>query len=178
MTRMHMQARRILIGIGVLLVGGAWYAFRPERLFVNRIVDEPLLAPGASDRDAELVGRGLVPPPAYTVLESGRFLSGAHETVGQATVYGLGGGKRMLRLTSLRTSNGPDVHVYLVAAPSVTDDDVVKHADVVDLGAIKGNIGDQNYELPSDTDLSKYQSVSLWCKRFGVNFGSARLGQT
>lgn len=171
-----MQARRIFIGIGALLIAAAWYAFRPDRLFVDRTVDEPLLAPGASDRQAELVGRGLVPPPAYTALTSGRFRSGAHETAGQATVYDLGDGKRMLRLTSLRTSNGPDVHVYLVAAPNVTDDDVVKHADVVDLGTMKGNLGNQNYTLPADTDLSKYPSVSIWCARFGVNFGSARLG--
>ena len=90
----------------------------------------------------------------------------------------MGGGKRVLRLTQFRTSNGPDVHVYVVAAPNVTDDDVVKRADVIDLGAIKGNRGNQNYELPADTDLSKYRSVSIWCKRFGVNFGSARLGET
>ena len=111
-------------------------------------------------------------------IASGRFRSGAHETAGQATVYDMGGGKRVLRLTQFRTSNGPDVHVYVVAAPNVTDDDVVKRADVIDLGAIKGNRGNQNYELPADTDLSKYRSVSIWCKRFGVNFGSARLGET
>ena len=55
-------------------------------------------------------------------------------------------------------------------------DDVVKHADVVDLGTMKGNLGNQNYTLPADTDLSKYPSVSIWCARFGVNFGNARLG--
>jgi hypothetical protein len=173
-----MQARRILLGIGALLVGAAWYAFRPERLFVDRTVDEPLLAPGASDRQAELVGRGLIAPPQYTALKRGAFRSGAHETMGQATIYDLGDGRRLLRLSALRTSNGPDVHVYLVAAPNVTDDDAVKRADVVDLGVIKGNLGNQNYELPAGTDLAKYQSVSLWCKRFGVNFGSARLSAT
>jgi hypothetical protein len=175
MTRTHMQARRILIGIGALLVGAAWYAFRPDRLFVDRTVDEPLLAPDAGDRQAELVGRGLVPAPSYAVVECGRFHGAAHETVGQATVYDVGTGRRLLRLTSFRTSNGPDVHVYLVAAPSVTDD-VVKHAPVIDLGLMKGNRGNQNYALPAGTDLSKYQSVSIWCERFGVNFGSAHLG--
>ena len=170
-----MQARRIFLGIGVLLAGTVWYAFRPERLLVNRTVDEPLLAPGAGDREMELVGRGLVPPPAFTALAIGHFRSGAHETAGQATVYRLEGGKRLLRLTSFRTTNGPDVHVYLVAAANVAGDDDVKRADVLDLGEIKGNIGDQNYEVPAGTDLSRYRSVSIWCKRFGVNFGSARL---
>jgi hypothetical protein len=51
----------------------------------------------------------------------------------------------------------------------------VKHADVVDLGVIKGNVGDQNYDVPADVDLARYQSVAIWCKRFGVNFGSASM---
>ena len=66
-------------------------------------------------------------------------------------------------------------YTYLVAAPAVTDDESVKRAAVEDLGALKGNLGDQNYEVPEGVDLSKYQSVSIWCKRFGVNFGSASL---
>ena len=72
MTRTHMQARRILIGLGALFIGAASYAFRPDRLFVDRTVDEPLLAPGAGDREAELVGRGLVPAPTFTALKRGR----------------------------------------------------------------------------------------------------------
>ncbi len=43
------------------------------------------------------------------------------------------------------------------------------------LGALKGNIGDQNYELPANVNLDKYQSVTIWCRRFGVNFGTAPL---
>ena len=43
---------------------------------------------------------------------------------------------------------------------------------------IKGNIGDQNYALGSDLDLSKYRAVSIWCKRFSVNFGAAALRPT
>lgn len=167
--------RRIPIGIGLLIVGAAWYAFRPERLFLDRYVNEPLDAATVDDHEAELVGRGLRPPPIFVALRTGRFKSGAHETDGLATVHDLGGGRRILRLTAFRTSNGPDVHVYLVAAPAVTDDESVKRAAVEDLGALKGNLGDQNYEVPEGVDLSKYQSVSIWCKRFGVNFGSASL---
>jgi hypothetical protein len=170
-----MRLRRILVGIGLLVVTAAWYAFRPERLFLDRYVNEPLDAATVDDHQAELVGRGLLPPPIFTALRTGRFRSGAHETEGVATVHDLGGGRRVLRLTAFRTSNGPDVHVYLVAAPVVADDENVKRADVVDLGALKGNIGDQNYEVPERVDLARYQSVSIWCKRFGVGFGSASL---
>jgi hypothetical protein len=105
-------------------------------------------------------------------LASGRFHSNAHPTQGQATVYRLPDGRRVLRLTGFETSNGPDVRVYLVAADDVQDDRVRDH---VDLGALKGNIGDQNYDIPTEVDLGRYRSVSIWCRRFSVNFGAAPL---
>jgi hypothetical protein len=109
------------------------------------------------------------------VVSKGSFKGLAHETKGLAAVYQLADGKRTLRLTEFETSNGPDVHVYLVAAPDTTDSAMVKQAGFVDLGSIKGNKGDQNYEVPTSVDLHKYRSVSIWCARFGVNFGSAAL---
>jgi hypothetical protein len=81
----------------------------------------------------------------------------------------------VLRFTRSKTSNGPDVHVYLFATDDARDSESVKRAAFVDLGSIKGNIGDQNYTLGSDVDLSKYRTVSVWCKRFSVNFGAAPL---
>jgi hypothetical protein len=81
----------------------------------------------------------------------------------------------MLRFTNFTTTNGPNVHVYLVAADDAKDSKSVLRADIIDLGPIKGNIGDQNYALGSDLDLSKYRAVSIWCKRFSLNFGAASL---
>ena len=139
----------------------AWYVFRPERLVVNRRVDEPLpTAPG-----------GLSAQP----LESGGFYSILHPTSGTATIFQMGDGTRILRLTSFSTSNGPDVHVYMVAADDARDVATVQQAGFIDLGVLKGNIGDQNYRLGSDLDLAKYRAVSIWCKRFSVNFGAAAL---
>src|SRR3989442_12346915 len=109
------------------------------------------------------------------VLAKGDFRGLAHETKGAAAVHQLGDGKRMLRLTNFEPSNGPDVHVYLVAAEVAKDNETVKQAGFIDLGSLKGNKGDQNYEVPTDTDLNKYKSVSIWCARFGVNFGAASL---
>ena len=87
----------------------------------------------------------------------------------------LGGGRRVLRLTDFATSNGPDVRVYLVAAADVQDDATVTTAGFVELGPMKGNIGDQNYDIPATVDLANYRTVTIWCKRFSVNFGSAPL---
>src|SRR5215475_8979326 len=152
---------RIAIPVGLVVIAIAWYAFRPERLVVNHKVDEAL--PTTS-------GASTVQP-----LESGQFYSILHPTEGTATIYQLGDGTRVLRLTRFSTSNGPDVHVYMVAADDAKDVATVQNAGFVDLGVIKGNIGDQNYVLASDLDLAKYRAVSIWCKRFSVNFGAAAL---
>ena len=76
------------------------------------------------------------------------------------------------------TPKGPDVHVYMVAADDAKDIATVQQAGFVDLGVIKGKLGDQNYMLAGDLDLAKYRAVSIWCKRFSVNFGAAALRPT
>ena len=152
------------IPIAAVAVLVAWYAFRPERLVVNREVNEAM--PSAQG--------GLSPQPVV----SGKFYSILHPTEGTANIYRLGDGARVLRLTSFHTSNGPDVHVYMVAADDAKDAATVEQAGFIDLGVLKGNIGDQNYTLGSDLDLSKYRAVSIWCKRFSVNFGAAALKPT
>ena len=160
-----MSKRNIIMGAGVILVAVLWYAFRPELLFINKTVSEEF--PGGAAMAS--IEKGPM------VVSKGSFKGLTHETKGLAAVYQLADGKRTLRLTEFETSNGPDVHVYLVAAPDTTDSDMVKQAGFVDLGSIKGNKGDQNYEVPTSVDLHKYRSVSIWCARFGVNFGSAAL---
>jgi len=155
---------KVLIPVVVVAALVAWYVFRPERLVVNRRVDEALTTgPG-----------GLSAQP----VESGRFYSILHPTAGTATIFQMGDGTRILRLTSFSTSNGPDVHVYMVAADDAKDAATVQQAGFIDLGVLKGNIGDQNYTLGSDLDLAKYRAVSIWCKRFSVNFGAAALRPT
>jgi hypothetical protein len=160
-----MSKRNIIIGVGVIALAIAWYAFRPELLFINQTVREEF--PGGAAMAS--IEKG---PMAVT---KGSFKGLAHETKGTVAIYQLADGKRTLRLTEFETSNGPDVHVYLVAAPEANDNETVKQAGFIDLGSMKGNKGDQNYDIPGDVDLNKYRSVSIWCVRFGVNFGSAAL---
>jgi hypothetical protein len=162
-----MNNKKVVIGvIAAVAVIGGWAAFRPELLFVNQRVNESFPAQAASMKGDTTVA-----------LAEGNFHSGAHETRGVAAVYRLPEGKQVLRLTDFKTSNGPNVHVYLVAADDVRNDATVKNAGFIDLGSIKGNEGNQNYDIPANTDLSKYRSVSIWCARFGVNFGAAPLMQ-
>jgi hypothetical protein len=114
-------------------------------------------------------------PGALIPLSQGRFHGVAHATQGLATIYQLPEGTRVLRLTEFATSNGPDVQVYLVATTDATDNATVTRAGFIHLGALKGTLGDQNYAVPADIDLSTYQAVTIWCRRFGVNFGTAPL---
>jgi hypothetical protein len=156
-----MKKWKIVVPIAVIVLLGAWYAFRPERLIVNQHVNEAMpTAQAASPTQA---------------LESGTFYGVLHPTEGTATIYRMADGTRILRFTKFTTSNGPDVHVYMVAADDAKDSASVLRAGFIDLGSIKGNVGDQNYALGPDVDLSKYRAVSVWCKRFSVNFGTAPL---
>jgi hypothetical protein len=164
-----MNKRNLYIGIGVIVLAGTWYAFRPELLFIDKTVNEKLPTAQASSM---AMSKEMEP----MILAKGDFRGLAHETKGMAAVHQLADGKRILRLSNFETSNGPDVHVYLVAAEVAKDNVTVKQAGFIDLGSIKGNKGDQNYEIPTNADLNKYKSVSIWCARFGVNFGAATLG--
>jgi aquaporin Z len=167
-TTLEGTMKRPLLIAGVVVLGGvAWYLFRPELLFVNKRVHEELAPPVAQAAET-----GASAAPA--ALSRGQFHSVAHETHGTATILDVGG-RRVLRLTDFATSNGPDVRVYLVAAEDATDNAAVKSAGYVELGALKGNEGDQNYDVPADLDLTKYRAVTIWCHRFGVNFATAPL---
>lgn len=158
------MSKKLTVVLAVLVIVGlgAWYAFRPERLFINQRVNEQFPTASAAEKTP-------------VKLASGQFHNGAHDTKGMAAIFQLGDGKRTLRLTDFATSNGPDVRVYLVAAADAKDNDTVKSAGFVELGNLKGNIGDQNYDVPANVDLAKYQAVTIWCARFGVNFGTAPL---
>jgi len=165
-----MRRRTWIAGLAVVGAIG-WYVFRPELLFVKTRVNESLPTEVAT----QTATMGSAEDAAAGVLLSGTFHSVAHETRGTATVHELGGGRRVLRFTEFATSNGPDVRVYLVAAPDASDDETVTKAGFIELGKLKGTEGDQNYEIPADLDLEKYRSATIWCYRFSVNFATAPL---
>ncbi|HLE61601.1 MAG TPA: DM13 domain-containing protein [Pyrinomonadaceae bacterium] len=156
-----MSVRKLIVVVAVAVVVSAWYAFRPERLFINQTVNEGFPTTMAAAEPQ--------------VVTEGIFHSVAHETEGTATIYQQPDGKKTLRLTNFKTSNGPDVQVYLVAAEDAKDNETVTRAGFLQLGSLKGNIGDQNYEISSDVDLTKYRAITIWCRRFSVNFGTAPL---
>ncbi len=156
------RGKWILVVIGVPVLVGAWWAFRPEKLFINQKVNEA--APAALSSEPE-------------ALYTGKLEGKIHQTSGRATIYRATDGKQYLRLSDFTTSNGPDVHVLLVKAEDkALEGEIVKgDLDHVELGTLKGNQGDQNYDLPATADLNQYQAVAIYCERFHAIFGAAKL---
>ena len=170
-----------LVVIAVLAFG----VFGVHTLFIDDKVDEanPFAEPTASteqtattDASTPEVSEAPTPTtaPVITTLASGQFESRDHPSSGLATVI-TDGDQTFLRFEDdFATDNGPDLNVYLSKAP-ITSESGAFDDDFVDLGALKGNIGAQNYELDDSIDASEYQSVVVWCVRFGVAFGAAPL---
>ena len=137
----------------VLVAAGAVAWFQPQKLLIDERVDE--------------AAAGTV------TLASGRFRSLGHETSGRAAVLEADAGRRFLRLEELRTSNGPDLFVYLSATPADRPRDTFD--GFLSLGRLKANQGNQNYEIDSGTRLDRYRRVVIWCRRFTYAFGAAEL---
>ncbi|MEH7463366.1 DM13 domain-containing protein [Bacillus thuringiensis] len=152
-----------LIGAFVIIGGILWSLFRPEKLFIDKKVNETLPQTEVKSKETK----------QQHLISEGQFQSGVHETTGTATIYQLADGKRILRLTNFSTSNGPDVRVVLVPTKQLKNNEDVKNYKYIELGKLKGNKGDQNYEIPDEIDVSAYGTVSVWCKRFNENFGAA-----
>ena len=92
---------------------------------------------------------------------------GIHNAEGIAKVIPLQDKSNTLRLENLHVTNGPDLYVYIATDKSASD--------FVSLGRLKANNGNQNYDIPSETDLTKYDTILIWCRPFSVLFGSAEL---
>lgn len=115
-----------------------------------------------------------------TVLASGQFggwIDGIHRAEGSASVYRLSDGSRVLRLENFTSTNGPNLYVYLSGDPAPRNSAQLHENGDFEVGRLKGNIGNQNYALPSSVDLSKFKSVVIYCKQFHVVFGSATLAE-
>ena len=161
-NQLRRRWRPILITVGpvavVALAVGLW-AFQPWKVFTHSTVDEALPAQ----------------PAQPAVLAQGSFVSQEHETSGFAKVVQLADGSRYLRLENFATSDGPDVHVLLTDQPASADWKSYDRGRYIPLGKLKATNGNQNYPIPPDAELAGMRSVSIWCDRFNVSFGSAPL---
>ncbi|PKL77339.1 MAG: electron transporter [Candidatus Melainabacteria bacterium HGW-Melainabacteria-1] len=134
-------------------------------------------SPSASTPAAPASAQPSLPPSPTAsvapleVLKQGSFRNAVHVVSGKALLV-KSEGKVYLRLEDFSTENGPDLYLYLVRNPSGSPKG---DADFVTLGRLKGTSGNQNYELPAGTDTAAFQSATVWCQAFSVNFGYAEL---
>jgi hypothetical protein len=192
-VRRHRAATAIgaTLFVAAAVFGVVW--FEPHKLFVDDVVEEdvPTVAvpttqtdpteepPGLPDPSdaptAEPTSTGEPRPAGPTTLAEGDFRPLEHAVEGTARVLQLEDGSLFLRFEDLNVSNGPDLRVYLTDQPLSDDWHVWDDGAYLDLGDLKGNIGSQNYLLDADTDLDRWKTVVIWCRRFEVGFAVAPL---
>ncbi|MGH8571051.1 MAG: DM13 domain-containing protein, partial [Gammaproteobacteria bacterium] len=157
------------------LTAGAAGIYLGSQTLIDDKVDEDVVTARAPSGSTGAARRGRRPaeaPPANVLLARGQFRSLEHETAGVAEAIEVRGGRRVLTLTRFETDNGPDLRVYLSAAGASQDSAGEAFRD---LGKLKGNVGDQQYEIPRGVDLDRYSTVLVWCRAFSVGFGAAPL---
>lgn len=170
--RLVVAACVVVAALGVFVL----VYFQPQKLFVDETVNDP---PPAGTATATGTGTGTAeehPESAGTaaVLSTGELVSRGHPGSATVRVLRLPDGSRVLRLEDLRVENGPDLRVRLtVAGPRAPNDDFGH--DFADLGALKGNLGNQTYALPAGLRLERYHAVVIWCRRFTYAFAAAPL---
>ena len=185
------MSRSLAIVIIVIVVGGiSAYAISPyfTESTINESIPTGALIESKSQEEETMVEETMVEETMVeetmveetmveeTMVEetpmsyAGKFVGvgdGIHDAQGDAYTIPLENNSKILRLENFKSTNGPDLYVYLS-----TDDNA---SDFINLGELKANKGNQNYEIPKHADLSKYNKVLIWCKAFGVLFGSAEL---
>ncbi len=142
----------------------------------RKMVEDTAIAQSGADTVVPDAEQAMPPdmPDEPTALLMGAFIDidPIHGAEGSATIYELPDGDRVLRFEDFRSKNGPDLHVYLsTEAPTSTFAGL--GANEIHLGALKGNVGNQNYDVPTDVDLSQYRSVVIYCVPFRVVFSTA-----
>jgi hypothetical protein len=165
--------------VGALLAAVLAYLavgiFGVQTLFYDTEVNEDFAATPLASEEQGPSQAAQSAPRDPVVVSSGRFQPVAHPGTGDAIVYRLEDGSHMLRLENLNVFNGPALYAYAVAAKDASDGETVLDAGFLNLGPLKGNKGNQTYELPAEFDPEKYRAISVWCRRVSVNFAMAPL---
>lgn len=143
--------------VGYAVTAGAVSVALGSSMFFDNVVNEQVARAGTGGN---------------TALAAGNFEPVRHEASGRAQAIELANGQRVLTLTSFAVDNGPDLRVYLVAGPAASEGEV---DDVIDLGGLKGNKGNQQYTIPSGVDLARHSTVVIWCRAFSALFARAPL---
>jgi electron transfer DM13 len=166
---------RLPLAAGWLAAAAATALLLGLPMLSDRRVDEQVVIGAPAGRATGAGSPTTAEAPALTgnlELARGRFVDLAHPGSGNAALVRLADGGRRLTLTGFATDRGPDLRVYLTTRDPADGGGI---GDFVDLGALKGNRGNQQYTVPDDLDSDRYSTVVIWCRAFAVGFTSAAL---
>ena len=193
-TPLRKGALGAFVVIAVPVLALAWYLGSP--LLFDKTVNEefPLtvsavIPENMSRSEVEAVMEGIAKVESdmtetmpATMVSARRTSTGSfrdadrfHNGSGSATIYAISDDEYLLRVEEFRVTNGPALHVLLSAHPDPRSRSEVKDDGYIDLGKLKGNVGNQNYPVPAGVDVSQYRSVVIYCKPFQVIFSVAPL---
>lgn len=180
-----MKKPLIIIVLIIILLGGAtfaWWTISP--LFITTTLNEdiPVEAENTTNKPTETNDESAAVEITNTTTEpaaenkdveiptiiTGNFIDGEHKVSGTVKIIE-SGEKKYLRFENFSTENGPDLRVYLASDTEAND--------AIDLGDLPATDGNYNIELPNSVDLTKNDTVLIWCRAFRVNFGSATLAE-
>lgn len=162
----------LAIGYAIVAVAAAVLVIAPT--LIDKKVDEQIVTgapPAPAEEPAAAEAEVERAPEGNIQVAAGRFSSIAHESTGKAAVVQLPSGARRLTLSDFETDPGPDLRLYVSTGDPANGD----LGEFRDLGALKGNVGDQQYDLPRGVNLQRYSTVVVWCRAFSVAFTSAPL---
>ncbi|HSJ71593.1 MAG TPA: DM13 domain-containing protein [Acidimicrobiia bacterium] len=180
-------------GVGLVALVLAFLAFRPDKLFVDDVVDESLdeaftstapdstttttTLPSTTDESAASTTTSApetatTAPAGPTVISEGTFFGIGHSAEGTTGVYELDGEFVLRFEDDTDIQNGPDLYVWFLEADAYEGGDPGAY---LDLGTIKGNVGGQNYVLPAEYDPEVHRFVLIWCLRFSTPFAGSAL---
>ena len=183
-----------IVGVALLVFVFVW--FEPHKAFIDERVDEtvpraatatptsatPSTAPDSSAAatpspvdEASIASTTPAPVVTYPVLLSeSTLIDVAHAGSGRVLLLGLEDGSRVLRFEDLDVDNGPDL-IVILSDRALSGADDYAGGEYLILGELKGNIGNQNYEVPFDVDLSEWATAAIWCRRFNTTFNAASI---
>ena len=156
-----MLKKSILVILLIAVIWIGWFLLSP--IFLNSEVNEELSNTSTKSDTPVIVKKGM-----FTRADD------SHTGQGEALLYQNRDKSHFLRFENFTVTNGPDLVVYLVKHENPTNKSEVTDG-FVKLAKLKGNMGNQNYDIPKDLDLAQYKSVVIWCELFGVLFSPAAL---
>lgn len=158
----------VVSGIGVLVL----IALVVVPTFRSTTVDEadPLAGVSRSEGSPPPSAVGDAPPAGPRLVATAEFVGIDHTAEGVAKLIDLGTGERIVRLENFDVEPGPDYRVYFSAGS-----DQQRPDGGIELGALKGTRGDQNYELPDGVDIGPEHTLLIWCRAFAVPVANATI---